>query len=195
MTLLSRSSPDSTFATDLTSQLAPHLQPKVALYALLRRFPTAPYLTAVTYVPDAAPVRQKMLFASSRLTLVRDLGTEHFRDSLFATDAAELTPAGFERHEKHEKLEAPLTEEERVLGEVKRAEAEAGQGTGTKEIHLSQSFSMPVEDSVVEALKEMGSGGKGLVMLVSLFLLCGSGERRAHGALGAASGMVGTGLG
>jgi len=29
---------------------------------------------AVTYVPDKAPVRQKMLYASTRLTLTRELG-------------------------------------------------------------------------------------------------------------------------
>jgi len=40
---------------------------------------------AITYVPDKAPVRQKMLYASTRLTLTRELGEFLFvcqRDSL-----------------------------------------------------------------------------------------------------------------
>lgn len=136
---------------------------------LLRRHDNAPYLIAVTYVPDAAKVRQKMLFAATRLTLVRELGSEHFRETIFTTTADELSPAGFDRHDKHTGLDAPLTEEERSLGEVKRAEAEAGAGTGVREIHLSSTMNMPVKDDALKALTELGSGGgRVLVMLVSL---------------------------
>lgn len=122
----------------------------------------------MTYVPDAAPVRQKMLFASTRLTLVRELGSEHFRETIFATTAEELTPAGFEKHDAHSALAAPLTEEERTLGDVKRAEQEAGGGTGTREIHLSKSLAMPVAEDALAALKALGDegSGTGLVMLV-----------------------------
>lgn len=186
LALLERTSPTSTFATDLTTQLAPHLQPKTPLYILLRRHAAAPHLTAVTYVPDAAPVRSKMLFASSRLTLVRDLGSEHVRDTIFATTAEELTPRGFEKHEKHEGVAAPLTEEERLLGEVKRAEAEAGQGTGSREIHLSKTFAMPVGEGVLERLRELGAGQGTLVMLVSWFSVRDGGERSEDGAWGLA---------
>ena len=56
-----------------------------------------------------------MLFASTRLTLVRELGGEHFRESIFATTAEELSPKGFEKHDAHTALDAPLTEEERKL--------------------------------------------------------------------------------
>lgn len=121
---------------------------------------------AVTYVPDAAPVRQKMLFASTRLTLVRELGTEHFRETFFATTADELTSAGFEKHDAHTALEAPLTEEEKSLGEVKRAEQEAGRGTSTRETHLSNNLNTPVADDVIDALKELASEQRSLVMLV-----------------------------
>jgi twinfilin-like protein len=122
---------------------------------------------AVTYVPDTAPVRQKMLFAATRLTLVRELGSEHFRETFFATTAEELTPAGFEKHDAHTAIEAPLTEEERSLGEVRRAEQEAGMGTATREIHLSKHMATPVAEDALQALRELGAGGgRSLVMLV-----------------------------
>lgn len=157
----------STFEENLAS-LQPHIKPNVALYLMLRRFEAAPKLLAVTYVPDAAPVRQKMLFASSRLTLVRELGTEHFRDTVFVTTAEELSERGFKKLDAHNKLEAPLTMEEKALGEVKRAEQEAGSGTGTREIHLSKSLSMPVAEDAIAAMKEIGQGGDRIVaMLVS----------------------------
>lgn len=157
-------SPSASFA-DKLAPLQAHTAPNAAAYLLVRRFDAAPALVAVTYVPDAAPVRQKMLFASTRLTLVRELGTEHFREHMFTTTADELTEAGFRKHDAHTQLAAPLTDEERSLGEVKRAEQEAGAGTATREIHLSKSLAMPVAADALAAMKELAAG-RLVVMLV-----------------------------
>ncbi|ROT40804.1 cofilin/tropomyosin-type actin-binding protein [Sodiomyces alkalinus F11] len=162
---LPRVSPSASFTDNLTS-LAQHLTPNEALYIILRRYDTIPRLVAVTYVPDAAKVRQKMLFASTRLTLTRELGTEHFRETIFATTPGELSPSGFAKHDAHNDLDAPLTEEEKSLGAVKRAEQEAGSGTGVREIHLSKSLSMPLTEDVIAAMKEAAQeGGRVLTML------------------------------
>ncbi|KZZ95843.1 twinfilin-1 [Moelleriella libera RCEF 2490] len=158
-------SKSASFSDNLPT-LQSHLQPNVALYILLRRYEDAPRLAAITYVPDAAPVRQKMLFASTRLTLVRELGSEHFRETIFANSPDELTESGFRKHDAHTNMAAPLTEEEQTLWEVKRAEQEAGSGTGTREIHLSKSFAMPMADEAVAALKELAQdGGRTVAML------------------------------
>ncbi|TRX88728.1 hypothetical protein FHL15_010400 [Xylaria flabelliformis] len=160
---LPRSSPD--FKANL-KQLTDYLKPDEPLYVFLRRYDNAPFLVAVTYVPDTAKVRQKMLFASTRLALVRELGTEHFRETILVNTADELSPAGFDKHDKHVRLDAPLTEEERTLGEVKRLEAEAGTGTGVREMHFNSPMNMPVKDDALSALTELGrGGGRALVML------------------------------
>jgi twinfilin-like protein len=160
-------STSSSFSENLKA-LQEHLKPDVALYILLRRYEDSPRLLALTYVPDAAHVRQKMLFASTRLTLVRELGSEHFRETIFATTAEELSEAGFKKHDAHTKMDAPLTEEERTLGEVKRAEQETGTGTGTREIHLSKSLKMPVGEDAIAAMTAVGQdGGRTVTMLVS----------------------------
>jgi LmbE family N-acetylglucosaminyl deacetylase len=96
-----------------------------------------------------------MLFASTRLTLVRELGIERFRESIFTTTKEELTKEGFDKHDKHVALEAPLTEEERSLGEVKRKEAEEGRGTNGRRSHVSSGVSMPVSEDALQALKEL----------------------------------------
>jgi twinfilin-like protein len=161
----------SSFESNVESLLLPHIKPNDALYIILRRYPSAPSLVAVTYVPDIAPVRQKMLFAATRLTLVRELGSEHFRDTFFATTRDELSPAGFKKHDAHSALEAPLTEEERSLGEVRRAEMEAGMGTGTREIHLSKNLATPVAEDALQALRDLGADKRTLVMLVRTCIL------------------------
>jgi len=161
----------SSFSDDL-NLLAPHLVHNVALYIILRRYDsseTAPFV-AITYVPDSAPVRQKMLFASTRLTLVRELGIERFRETIFATTKEELTKEGFEKHDKHVKLDAPLTEEEQSLGDVKRKEAEEGRGMNARKSHVSSGgVSMPISDEAVRALEGLaGDSGDNLVQLVCI---------------------------
>jgi len=104
-----------------------------------------------------------MLFASTRLTLVRELGIERFRETIFATTKEELTPQGFEKHDKHNKLEAPLTEEEQTLGDVKRKEAEEGRSMNERRSHVSSGVSMPITDA--------GEGGSDLVQLVGSFTI------------------------
>ena len=160
--------PSKSSFTENLATLQSYLKPDVALYIILRRFDTAPHFLAITYVPDEAKVRQKMLFASTRLTFVRELGTEHFRETILVNSADELSEKGFQKHDAHTKLDAPLTEEERTLGEVKKAEQEAGTGTGVREIHLSKSMAMPVTEDAIAAMQEVGQeGGRVVVMLVS----------------------------
>lgn len=113
-----------------------------------------------------------MLTASTRLALVRQLGSEHFAETFFATTAAELTADGWRRHEQHVEGAAPLTEEERNLEGIKAAEALESGGTGARRVQTSGHLSMEVGDGVVEALKGLAEGSEAnLVQLVSFFSL------------------------
>ena len=146
-----------------------------ALYVLLRRQPSPAELVVVTYVPDAAPVRQKMLFASTRMTLTRELGTEKFTSSIFATEKKDLEESGWRKWETSERGEArqPLTEEERNLKDVREGEDQARQG-GTRERKLvgGGGFAMKIGPRVKEALSDLRDGqGDNLVMLVSSYTL------------------------
>lgn len=108
-----------------------------------------------------------MLFASTRLTLVRELGIERFRETIFTTTKAELTAEGFMKHDQHVSLAAPLTEEEESLGAVKKAEAEEGLGMSVKKAHVSDKLAMKISGKVVEALRTLGNdGSENLVQLV-----------------------------
>jgi twinfilin-like protein len=160
----------SDFSSDL-SQLASHLSPNSARYVLLKLAPGEPDgYAAVTYVPNAAPVREKMLFASTRLTLVRELGIERFRETLFATEAAELTAEGWAKHQKHSTQAAPLTQEEEGQAGLREAEAQESGGTTARKGHVGTKLdAIPTEDGLEEKLSElMKEGNEGLlVQLVS----------------------------
>ena len=156
----------SDFFDDLGS-LDELLKEDVATYVVIRRYQNAPDgFVAVTYVPDKAKVRQKMLFASTRLTLVRELGAERFRETLFATTKDELTAEGWRKHDKHGELKAPLTEEEQTLRGVKEAEAEASMGTTSRSSHVGGPLSFPLADPARQALKALPEGADNLVQLV-----------------------------
>jgi twinfilin-like protein len=160
-------SSSSDFFSDL-SALSEGLKDNEASYIILRRYPdVSDGFVAITYVPNSAPVRQKMLFASTRLTLVRELGIERFRETIFVTEKQELTAEGFKKHDQHTKLEAPLTEEEQALGAVKRAEAEEGRGMGAKRNHVV-GMAMPISKDATAALTKLAAGSQGgnLVQLV-----------------------------
>ncbi|KAI9824966.1 MAG: Twinfilin-1 [Phylliscum demangeonii] len=162
----SLSSESADFFSDLP-QLASLLKEHEAAYVLLRRYPDASDgFVAVTYVPDTAPVRQKMLFALSRMTLdPRKLGLERFCYTLSATTKDDLTADGFRRQERHEMDQAPLTQEEQALESVKQAEAEASRGTSARSGHVSSALSFPVSNDAAAALRTLPESNQNLVLL------------------------------
>ena len=108
-----------------------------------------------------------MLFASTRLTLVRELGSEKFRASRFITETSELEAEGWGAWERHEKGDGPLTREEEELKGVKEAEASEKAGMGKTGSVVSSGVSLQMKEGVTEALQglQVGEGGN-LVVLV-----------------------------
>ncbi|MCJ1314609.1 Twinfilin-1, partial [Agyrium rufum] len=163
--IIPSTSPD--FWEDINT-LESYLSDDQAVYLILHRYTDDPDgFIAVTYVPDAAPVRSKMLFASTRLTLVRELGAERFRGTLFVTLKEELSVEGWKRHDKHGEGDAPLTEEEKSLKGISDATAEISRGTTSRSSHVSSGLVFPISESALQSLKQLPSGRHNLVQLVS----------------------------
>ncbi|KAA1121113.1 Twinfilin-1 [Puccinia graminis f. sp. tritici] len=85
----------------------------------------------ISYVPDQAKVRDKMLYASTRATISRQLGDSNFKDSMFATTKDDLTPKGYLAHLASQKAQAPMTLRERELADIKAAEGADLSSMGT----------------------------------------------------------------
>jgi twinfilin-like protein len=100
-----------------------------------------------------------MLFASTRLTLVRELGGEHFAESVFTTEASELTSEGWEKHIAHTASENPLTAEEQSLQDIKDAEALESRGTRGQGLAQGGRIAIRADDEIADALKKLGEGG------------------------------------
>ncbi|KAI9890792.1 MAG: Twinfilin-1 [Vezdaea aestivalis] len=154
----------SDFSTDIAA-LKDLVKDNEAAYIILRRYPNAPdEFVVITYVPDTANVRSKMLVASTRLTLVRELGSDKFRESIFATAKTELTGEGLKAHDAHVSQKAPLTEEEQSLQSLKAAEAEASTGTSSRSSRVV-GVHMPVSQAAQDVLNSFKVGSDTLVQL------------------------------
>ncbi|KAF8201637.1 hypothetical protein BJ912DRAFT_946001 [Pholiota molesta] len=85
----------------------------------------------ISYVPDSAKVRDKMLYASTRLPLLRSLGSTLFTDSIFASSktdlTAETTYEGSRGRASHIGAGVGLNWSEEVENSVR----ELGQGSGS----------------------------------------------------------------
>ncbi|GAA5822387.1 hypothetical protein JCM5353_000484, partial [Sporobolomyces roseus] len=83
----------------------------------------------VSYVPDHAQVRSKMLYASTRTTLIRSLGDSKFTDSIFATCRDDLSYKSYLAHTRHSSASAPLTAREQEMADIRQAESQAANDT------------------------------------------------------------------
>ncbi|KAF2751263.1 twinfilin-1 [Sporormia fimetaria CBS 119925] len=155
--------PSSTpsFQDDLQN-LSPHLTPTQPLYIFLRLADdlstSDSRLVAITYVPNAAPVRQKMLFASTRLSLLRDLGGEKFAESLFVEKAEELSAEGWRKHVAHTETVAPLTAAEQESRELAEQEALESSGTAGRGLVVVGRIAVRADEEVVGALGGLEDG-------------------------------------
>ncbi|KAL1934488.1 hypothetical protein VTP01DRAFT_6670 [Rhizomucor pusillus] len=111
----------------------------------------------MSYVPDNAKIRDKMIYASTRATLTKGLGDGRFTDNLYGTVKDEFTYAGYKKHLAHKNSEAPLTQREKELAEIKAAEAKAAadySGTTARQAFAPR-LEYQLKDEVIEALKEL----------------------------------------
>ncbi|ORX39984.1 hypothetical protein BD324DRAFT_247631 [Kockovaella imperatae] len=83
----------------------------------------------ITFVPDDAGVRAKMLQASSKPGLMKALGANNFKHDWSATSINDLTPGALSAHLNHLASPPPLSAAEAALAEVREAEAEEARRT------------------------------------------------------------------
>ncbi|GAA6014158.1 hypothetical protein JCM11491_004123 [Sporobolomyces phaffii] len=133
-------------------------QDKVPSYFVLKTSsPTStssPSLVFISYVPDHSPVRAKMLYASTRTTLVRHLGDSNFSDSIFATSKDDLTYGSYVAHTRHASAAAPLTAREQEMADIRAAESAAAEDSTDQQQHQSGR-------SIIFGDQQQSGGGEG----------------------------------
>ncbi|CAE7168490.1 unnamed protein product [Rhizoctonia solani] len=146
------------FIDDLP-QLQEILEDDIPAYILART--EGPKWVFISYVPDTAKVRDKMLYASTRGALTKALGDQRFKDNIFATSKEDLSPEGYQAHQRHLAAPKPLTARERELEEIRaaeRASSAAYEGSGVRQSIVGSRAGMKWTDELGEALRELQPG-------------------------------------
>lgn len=119
----------------------------------------------VAFIPDLAPIRQKMLYASTKNTLIQQIGSGSFGNKyiLALTELEELTPEHFHHTIRSDTDPSLLTSDERVLQDINRLQALSvshdSQSAFKKELpsihgHASSSLLFEIEPSLDQVLHQ-----------------------------------------
>lgn len=116
-----------------------------------------------------------MLYAATRNTLTKSLGSTHFTDNIFATSKDDLSADAYAKHKRHLAAPQPMSARELEMAAVKAAEREAGGGSYEGSRARRNHVGMPVghgvlkwSEEVIDALKQLGTeDGSQLLILVS----------------------------
>ncbi|KAJ7349164.1 hypothetical protein DFH08DRAFT_864589 [Mycena albidolilacea] len=127
----------------------------------------------IYYVPDTAKVRDKMLYASSRASLLKSLGSTLFSDSIFATSKADLTAEAYAAHRRHVLAPKPLSASEQEMADVRAAERHAGglsvyQGSRARTTHVGKTIGMPWAADFEDAVKGLGEGDDSVLVVATI---------------------------
>lgn len=126
------------------------LEPNQATY-FIHRLDEKDKFLLIAFVPDNAPVRSKMLYASSASGLLQQLGgTSRFEEVIFWTELEEVSPEGWKTHLDHVNAQDPSTEEERALQTAIEHEADQMLGTSGRRNHLDTSRTLPKTSGSVQ---------------------------------------------
>ncbi|KAG0053770.1 Twinfilin-1 [Gryganskiella cystojenkinii] len=109
------------------------------------------------YVPDVAPIRQKMIYAATRASLTKELGDSFIKDSIYGTNMNDFTLDGYKKHRASLSAPKPLTERERQLAEIAANEkilVESMKGGAHRKSH-APGMSFPLTERAVAALKKL----------------------------------------
>ncbi|KAG7661484.1 TWF1 [[Candida] subhashii] len=143
--------PDSNF-TSTTSQDLPATFQSINDY-ISSEYPQPSYIIIpdggsneecifISFIPDIAPIKQKMLYASTKNTLLTSLGSYKFpKNKLFAwTDLDELTFDNYEKSIQDSTKSGPLSQDERLLNQLNTMQSLSIAGSQTSYLSVPKFF-------------------------------------------------------
>ncbi|CAL7942282.1 unnamed protein product [Xylocopa violacea] len=133
-------------------------QPAYILYRLDTKSPDSGYdWLFISWSPDTAPVRQKMLYASTKATLKQEFGTASIKEELHGTVPEDITLEGYHKYKRNDAAPAPLTTAEEELAELKKNTVTTDYSVETRHQTLS-GVAFPVTAEAEQAITELGAG-------------------------------------
>lgn len=111
----------------------------------------------MSYTPDTATIRQKMLYASTKATMKKEFGSPHIKEEYHATSQRETTLFSYKKHKKAMSAPAPLTQREEEMLEIRRNEVHTDVSTETRHKTLG-GISCALTEAAIAAIKDTVRG-------------------------------------
>uniref|UniRef100_A0A6B2EES5 Twinfilin n=1 Tax=Phlebotomus kandelakii TaxID=1109342 RepID=A0A6B2EES5_9DIPT len=111
----------------------------------------------LSWSPDTATIRHKMMYASTKATLKNEFGSAHIKEELHATSPDEVTYAGYEKHKRDFSAPVPLTTREEELQEMRKTEIKTEINTETRQKTLN-GIGFPVSQAALDAIRDALKG-------------------------------------
>ena len=118
----------------------------------------------LSWSPDHAHTRQKMLYASTKATFKKEFGASQIKDEYYANLVEEITLAGYKRHLAVEAAPGPLSRQEEEMKEIKESESRVEISVNTKHNTLS-ALAFPFKQEALAALDLYKTGVSDYVQL------------------------------
>nr|CAG4648787.1 EOG090X0A90 [Polyphemus pediculus] len=135
--------------------LIPHLleenQPAFLLFRLDSQNSLGYEWLLITWIPENAPVREKMIYASTKATLKSQFGSGQIKEDYLGTVLEDVTLKGYFKQKQNAASPAPLTQAEEELALVKKTEINAHISIDSKHQTLS-GVAFPVSEVALRAL-------------------------------------------
>lgn len=145
---------------DYDKLLSPLFEESVPCYILYRtdtKIPLGYGWLLISWTPDTASIRQKMVYASTKATLKTEFGSAYIMEELHATTLEETTLEGYKKHKREFAAPAPLTMREEEMKELQRSEVRTEISTETRHQTLG-GISCPLTDATRTAVQDMLRG-------------------------------------
>jgi len=139
-------------------------QPCFILYRLDEKDSSGYRWILMSWSPDHANTRQKMLYASTKATFKKEFGQGQFKDDYFATMREDITLAGYKRHLKADAAPGPLSREEEEMLEIKQSETRVEIGVDSRQATLA-ALAFPFDKNALNAIETYWKKGYDYVQL------------------------------
>ncbi|CAG0890490.1 unnamed protein product [Darwinula stevensoni] len=127
-------------------------QPCYILYRLDRSGNSGYEWLLVSWSPDDSPIREKMLYASTKATLKKSFGSGQIKEELFGSTKDDVSLQGYWQHKQNEQAPAPLSASEQELADLKKTEGHSDIGVDTKHQSLT-GVSLPMSPNARQRLR------------------------------------------
>lgn len=113
-----------------------------------------------------------MLYASTRSSLLKSLGSTVFADSIVATSKADLTAEAYQAHLRHLAAPKPLSVREQEMADVRAAESDSAsyQGSRARASHVGSGVGFKWVPEVEESITELGRGDNAAIVVLASIL-------------------------